>query len=149
MSLSYDAFVAAFLSKVSEYEFVNIDEDIRNDAVDGYLKRAVAAFRKNCLYDLTSAMNDDTRCFDITIDDDDVDEIVEIVSEGMLVQWMKPFLYNQENLEHQLNTRDFTMYSPAELLMRIGNAYAAARKDYTNLIRDYSYKHGDLTKLHL
>ena len=149
MSLSYDAFVAAFLSKVSEYEFVNIDEDIRNDAVDGYLKRAVTAFRKNCLYDLTSAMNDDTRCFDITIDDDDVDEIVEIISEGMLVQWMKPFLYNQENLEHQLNTRDFTMYSPAELLMRIGNAYAAARKDYTNLIRDYSYKHGDLTKLHL
>ena len=26
--------------------------------------------------------------------------------------------------------------------MRIGNAYAAARKDFTNMMREYSYNHG-------
>ena len=149
MSLSYDAFTAAFLAKVSEFDFCKMDEDVRIDAVDGYMKRAVAAFRKNCKYDLTSSANDEDRIFDVTIDDDDVDELVDIISEGMLVQWMKPFVFNQENLEQQLNTRDFTIYSPAELLSRIGSAYAAARKNYTNMIREYSYNHGDLRKLHL
>lgn len=149
MSLSYDAFAAAFLAKVSEYDFCSIDEDIRTTAVDGYLKRAVAAFRKNCKYDLFTTADDAERAFNVDVSDGDADELVDIISEGMLVQWMKPFVYNQENLEMQLNTRDFTIYSPAELLSRIGSAYAAARKNYTNMIREYSYNHGDLKTLHL
>ena len=59
------------------------------------------------------------------------------------------YLTDYESLESVLNTKDFTTYSPAELLMRIGNAYAAARKDFTNMMREYSYNHGDLTDLHL
>ena len=149
MSLSYDAFAAAFLAKVSEYEFYNLDEDIRTDVVDGYLKRAISAFRKNCKYDLLTTADDTERTFNVDVGEGDIDELVDIISEGMLVQWMKPFVYNQENLEMQLNTRDFTIYSPAELLSRIGSAYAAARKNYTNMIREYSYNHGDLKTLHL
>lgn len=149
MSLSYDVFTAAFLSKISEYDFYNMDEEIRTDMVDGFMKRAVSEFRKNCKYDLFSTANDEERCFNATIADEDLDEIVDIISEGMLVQWLKPFLYNQENLEQQLNTRDFTIYSPAELLMRIGNAHATARKNYINMVREYSYNHGNLKELHL
>lgn len=149
MSLSYDVFTAAFLAKISEFEFATMDDDIRTGSVDGYLKRAVAAFRRNCKYDLSSAANDEEREFSVDVADDDIDELVDIISEGMLVQWMKPYVYNQENLEQQLNTRDFTIYSPAELLAKIGSAYATARKNYKNMIYDYSYKHGDLSTLHL
>ena len=52
-------------------------------------------------------------------------------------------------LQNLMNTRDYTMYSPAELLMRVGNAYKGAQRDYTQMIREYSYNHGDLTGLHL
>ena len=52
-------------------------------------------------------------------------------------------------LQNVLNTRDFTQYSPAELLLRVGNAYAKAQHDYTQMIREYSYNHGDLGDLHL
>ena len=133
MSLSYDAFTGAFLSKISEYEFIQLSEIDRSEIVDGYLKRAVSAFKKNCKYDLVAHANDVERCFDIDIALNDVDELVEIISEGMLIQWMKPYVYKQENLENVLNTRDFTTYSPAELLLRIGNAYAKAQKDYTQM----------------
>lgn len=149
MSLSYDAFAAAFLAKIKEYDFLNMDEDIRTDLVDGYMKRAIAEFRKNCKYDLFTTADDEDRSYSVDVSDDDIDELVNIISEGMLVQWMKPFVYHQENLEMQLSTRDFTIYSPAELLARIGSAYATARKNYTNMIREYSYNHGDLTTLHL
>ena len=33
--------------------------------------------------------------------------------------------------------------------MRVGNAYAKVQRDYTQMIREYSYNHGDLTKLHV
>lgn len=53
--------------------------------------------------------------------------------------------------QHILNnrTKDFTTYSPAELLLRVGNAYSKAQKDYISMIREYSYNHGDLSELHL
>ena len=100
------------------------------------MKRAIASFRKICKYDLSTTGDDIIREFDVDIPDEDLDEIADIVSEGMLVQWMKPYTYKQESLESVLNTKDFTTYSPAELLMRIGNAYVAARKDFTNMMRE-------------
>ena len=87
--------------------------------------------------------------FSVDIPADELDEIVDIVSEGMLEQWMKPYVYRQENLENILNSRDFTTYSPAELLLRVGNAHTKVQRDYTNMIREYSYNHGDLSDLHL
>jgi len=149
MGVPYDKFTDAFLSKITEYDFINLKDFERNHLIDGYMKRAIAAFKKICKYDLTTTADDMVREFDVEIETEDLDELAEIISEGMLVQWMKPYTYKQEGLESVLNTKDFTTYSPAELLMRIGNAYAAARRDFTNMMREYSYNHGDLTDLHL
>lgn len=149
MSVSYDVFTDAFLNKVTEYEFLSIADSKRRDVIDGYMKRSVAAFRKICKYSLADSMNDEERCFDIDVAEGDIDELSDIISEGMLVQWMKPYVYKQENLENVLNTRDFTTYSPSELLLRIGDAYRVAKRDFTNMMREYSYNHGDLTDLHL
>ena len=145
----YDLFTGAFLSKITEYEFSGMTDFERTATVDGYMKRAIAAFKKICQYDLTTTADDNVREFAVEIEEEDLDEIVDIVSEGMLVQWMKPYVYHQDSLENILNTKDFSTYSPAELLLRIGNAHAAAKKDFTNMMREYSYNDGDLTDLHL
>lgn len=149
MGIPYDVFTGAFLSKVSEFEFLKLDDNTRTETIDGYMKRALSRFRKNCKYDLFTTGDDDTRQFDISITEDDLNEILDIVSEGMVVQWLRPYVNQQELLQNVLNTKDYTQYSPAELLMRVGNAYAQAKKDYTQMIREYSFNHGDLTDLHL
>lgn len=148
MNVSYDVFTGAFLNKITEYTFIQIPEGDRTAIIDGYMKRALSRFEKICKYDLSS-YDDITRSFNVDIPVDDLDEIVDIVSEGMLEQWMKQYVYRQENLENTLNTKDFSTYSPAELLLRVGNAYTKVQKDYTNMIREYSYNHGDLSDLHL
>lgn len=149
MSVPYNLFTGAFLSKISEFDFIQLEEKTRTAIVDGYMKRALSVFQKNCKYDLFTTGDDIARVFTVDIPDADIDELVDIVSEGMLVQWLKPFVYKQELLENTLNTRDYSTYSPAELLMRVGNAYNKAQKDYTQKIREYSFNHGDLTGLHL
>lgn len=149
MSVSYDVFCAAFLEKISEYELLKLDESTRTDIVDGYMKRAVTAFKKICEYDLTTTSDDTLRVFNTDIADEDIDEIVDIISEGMVVQWMKPYVNQQDLLMNVLTTRDFNLYSPAELLMRIGNAYNSTKSNFTQMMREYSYNHGDLSDLHL
>lgn len=149
MSVPYDRFTEAFLSKISEYNFVNMDAFSRTSTIDAYMKRAISSFRRICKYDLSTTGDDRIREFNVEIPDDDLDEIADIVSEGMVVQWMKPYTYRQENLELVLNTKDFTTYSPAELLNRISGVYAKSQRDFVNMMREYSYSHGDLTDLHL
>lgn len=149
MSIPYDAFTGAFLYKISEFELLELDDNTRTEVIDGYRKRAVSAFKKNCHVDLLTTADDDERVYNVDVDEDDVDELVDIISEGMVVQWLKPFVYQQDLLQNLMNTRDYSMYSPAELLMRVGNAYKQAQKDYTQMIREYSYNHGDLSELHL
>ncbi len=148
MGIPYDVIHGAFLSKITEYEFLRIPDGDREDLLNGYMKRAASAFRKNCKYDLTN-YDDNIREFGADFADEDLDELVEILSEGMLVQWMKQYVYHQELLQNTLNTRDYSTYSPAELTYRIGNAYAKVQSDYTQMIREYSYNHGDLSRLHL
>lgn len=147
MRLTYDNFAGAFLSKITEFELFEFEYS--EAVVDSYLKRAVTAFRKNCMYDLISTQDDEEREFTVEIEPEDAEELIEIISEGMVVQWLKQYVYQQELLQNTMNTRDYTMYSPAELLYRVGNAYSKAQKDYTQMIREYSYNHGDLTTLHI
>lgn len=149
MSVPYDKFTEAFLAKITEYDFVNMKDFERNNLIDGYMKRAIAAFRHINPYDLSSTADDNIREFNVDIPAEEIDELVDIISEGMLAQWMKPYTYKQENLEMALNTRDFTTYSPAELLNRISSAYAKVQKDFVSMMREYSYNHGNLTDLYL
>ncbi|WP_196032720.1 hypothetical protein [Flavonifractor plautii] len=148
MSVPYDVFTKAFLAKVTEYDFP-ISSYERNDMVDGYMKLAISEFKKICEYDFSSTADDIVREFNVDIPQEDIDELVNIISEGMLVQWMKPYVYRQENLENVLNTKDFTSYSPAGLLLRVRETYNMVQRGFTNMMREYSYNHGDLTDLHL
>ena len=148
MNIMYDELHAAFLGKIFDYGLGEMTANAQEEVVDGYMKRAVSAFKKNCKYDL-SLCDDDLRTFTADFKDEDIDEIIDILSDGMVMQWIKPYLYQQDNLENVLNTTDYNMYSPSELLLRIGNTYDRVRKEYTQSIREYSYNHNDLTGLHL
>ena len=148
MGISYDVFVNAFLSKITEYELLKLNENDRTDLVDSYLRTSSSSFNKFCKYDL-SDRDDEKRMFNADIDDSDLDDIIDIVSEGMLIQWMKPYVYKQENLENMLNTTDYSGYSPAELLHRISEAYTNVKKDYRNMVVNYTYDKGYLTTLSL
>ena len=158
MTIPYDVFTSAFLSKISEYDFLTLPDQERHDVVDGYMLKALNAFVRICKYNITKATEEqgyeeDARILLIdapeNTPDFEFDEIVDIIAEGMVVQWLKPYVYQQENLQNVMSTRDYSLYSPAELLLRVGNAYTKAQKDYRQLVRDYSYNVGDLSSLHL
>lgn len=153
MVVKYDVFISAFLSKIKEYEFLRMEPSDRDSIVNGYLKRVCARFNHVCVYDI-SDFDDVAQTVDIggdsvqKISDIELNEIVDIVSEGMLVQWMKQYQYSAENLRNTLNTADFTSYSPSELLHRMTAAYNQCKEDFSNMMMEYSYCHGDLTSLH-
>lgn len=152
MVVTYDVFTTVFLAKLIEYDFIRMREPMRTELVDGYMKRACAKFSEVCEYDIVHG-DDEARTFTlekdgVSITPSELDEIVDIVSLGMLVQWFTQQYYNQENMKNMLNTSDFSHYSPSELLYRMTSAFEMCKRDFEFAVREYSYRHGDLTKLH-
>lgn len=149
MTVSYDVFTEAFLAKITEYRLGSFSAENRQALVDGYMKRACVVFGEVCEYDITNG-DDETRVFELDgISKGELTEIVDIVSEGMLIQWMKPYVYMQKNLEMLLVTSDHSFHSQAELVNRVTGLYGMCEKNYTNMVREYSYRHGDLMNLHV
>lgn len=148
MSIPYDLFAESFLDKISEFDFLQIPEEDRNKIIDRYMRKAISTF-KNCPYDLISNSDNENRVFNIDIEAPELTDIVNIVSEGMIVEWLKPYVYKQELLENNLNTRDFTTYSSEGLLNRVRSVYESVQKEFKQLKYDYSYAVGKLGDLHL
>ena len=149
MEVSYDVFTDAFLNKITEYRLPAMDMESRQAIVDGYMKRACSRFGEVCKYDIMS-WDDDDRSFNMDgITDGELFEIADIVSEGMLAQWMKPYVFMQKNLEMLLVTKDHSYHSQAELMHRMTTLYDLCERNFVNRMREYSYRHGDLTDLHL
>lgn len=121
----------------------------RDEIVDSYMRSAISAFKHVCIYDLVGTADDDRREFSIDIEPFDVEEIVDIVSEGMVEYFIKPYLYNQEVLQNALNTRDFTLYSPSGMLNALRSAHKDAHDNFIQKVREYSYDHRNLRSLHL
>ncbi len=145
----YSIFVEAFLEKATDYSFLDLDDDIKTKMVIDYLKRSCAQFDSICLFDL-SKRDDKTQMFEADIDIEADHDVVDIISEGMIVQWLKPYYYRNENMENALNTKDYSLAaSPANITKEIKEVYREAKRDFVNMMREYSYQHADLSKLNM
>ncbi len=141
----YKAFIDTFLDKISDYKLLNYDDYLVDELAVGYMKRVCTKFDKICQADL-SQQDDNEYAF---LSDEIDDEIIDIVTDGMVVEWLRQYVNNSDNLENILNTKDFTMYSSKNLLAEIKSLYQDEQKAFTNSMREYSYNHGDLSNLHL
>ena len=141
----YKAFIDTFLDQISDYKLLNYEDYLVDELAVGYMKRVCTKFDKICQADL-SQQDDNEYAF---LSDEIDDEIIDIVTDGMVVEWLRQYVNNSDNLENILNTKDFTMYSSKNLLAEIKSLYQDEQKAFTNSMREYSYNHGDLSNLHL
>lgn len=167
MSTSFNTFIDAFLNKITAYDYVDIDEYIFYQQVDQFLFSACAdfenIFRRRTGFSF-SDKNLEDRSFNWDLPDyidkynhqrlEDViikEEVINIISEGMVLKWLKSFLFTSDTFElgNFLKTKDFSPYSPSNFINTMNGLYMATQANYKNLIKEFSYQHGELHKLHM
>lgn len=140
MNTEYSEVYEWFLKKVNYYSLQLLQDNDKEDVINGYMKTACARF-KSCLIDLSNR-DDDLEMFNNELDD----EVLDIISESMVVAWLQPKLNNEENLVNALSTKDYNVYSPANLLDKITTVYETARKNAKLMISNYTFNHGKLPR---
>ena len=82
-----------------------------------------------------SQRDDDAKEFLEDLDD----EVIEILATGIVYEWIKPKVNNTENLRNALSTKDFSTFSPANLLSQLQQLRDSLYKDFRRMCIAYSY----------
>lgn len=142
MATPYRTIYSAALGKITEYEFSNMSEEDIDERMHDYLMSAISRFYLSCIFDL-SDKNEITQEFneDLTFIE------IDILSELIVEQWLKTKLYASDLMKNHLNTKDFNLYSSANLLNAIRDTYDNVHKKTETMINRYSFNHADFAGL--
>lgn len=141
MATPYSDVINIFLVKVTDYDLPKFDDVESEEILTSYMKLACTKFT-SCLVNLND-IDDNLKQFNQNLTFD----IIDIISEGMIVEWLKPKVLSTENLKNCLRTKDFSLFSPRDLLKEMRETLNECRKEYRGMINDYSFKNADFTKL--
>lgn len=137
---AYTTIYNSFLDKVNDYDLADMTAELVQASMRGWLNQAVVRFLESCKKDLTQTEEGGFT------EDLDLMEI-DILTEGMVEAWLKPIRNNLDLLRNALSTKDFTTFSPANLLDKVNDTYSMAHANFLSRIKEYSFIRNDVGDL--
>lgn len=130
------------LSKFEDYSFLSGVQDIKEMILQNYLLSSVTDFQHSCKVDLTD-YDLEKKQFNKELNN----EIIEILSLGISYYWLSTQMLNSRNLKNRIHKKDFTSYSPANLLKECRELKDSIEQEYKGKIRTYSLRNGGIKSL--
>jgi hypothetical protein len=133
MTTQYSEVYNVFLSKVTDYSFLNLSQLELEDELETYLKTACTKF-KVCKNDLKNR-NEDTKEFNNTLSDEEIN----ILSTLMVVSYLSPMVLDTKLLKQHMGDKDFKIYSQSSHLKQIMSLRQDILSEVNYLIKDYTF----------
>lgn len=142
MGTRYEEVYERYRGQVRNYEFLDYDAVTREAMQLDLLKMAISDFEDVCKQDLNDR-EDDLLEFNITLTNREKD----ILALGMIVHFVRQYVYNTDALQNGLNTKDFTLFSPANLLEKMTTLLTTTERQQMKEINLYSFRNGEISSL--
>ena len=114
MNTAYEDIYARYRSRVRNYDMLDLEMAQGELYQKDLLELAIEDFEEICKQDLENR-DDELRSFGIEL----TAREKNILSLGMVVHFVEPYVYNTDALQNALSTKDFSLYSPANLLEKM------------------------------
>jgi len=129
---AYETVFSAFRDKITAYTFLDLTDVEEHEVLLGYMNNAIAKFGRICKKMLNR--NNEISKFE----DDLTDEEIDILTELMVESWVKPKLYNEDLLKNSMSTKDYTVFSPANLLNQLRELNKDTKNNARAMMNQYS-----------
>lgn len=139
----FETLYKRFLLRVEQYSFYDKEINVRELILRSYLDQACYRFEPYCK---------DVNLFDIDEENQRFNselspQVIYILVENMAVVWLKTQRDSEENTKNMLSEKDYSVFSPANLLTSLRKAYTEADKEIIGIMNDYSLDDLDTKKL--
>lgn len=142
MPTKFEEVYGRALFKFTDYSFLNGYEVLKNAVLQKYLLSSIVDFQHSCKQDLND-YNIEAECFNIDLDN----EVIEILATGIAYHWLDAQVLNSKNLRNIIHNKDYTSYSPANLLKQMITLRDELGKDYRGKINLYSFRNSSFETL--
>jgi hypothetical protein len=133
-----------FKDKIIDPDLLMFSEQLQHEILVSYMNKAIA----RCSRVVSGVVDLNKRDDSIAEFESELPyEVIDIITEWMTVFWLQPYVNNIENLRNNLSTKDFSVFSPANLLDKIGTRYDIARKQAKSMTNEYSFIISDMKEL--
>lgn len=139
MATSYVDVINRAQFRVTDYDVLKLTFQQQYDLMYKYMLSAIADFSPYCKFDLEDR-NDDLAQFNQDLDN----ECIEILALGIAAYWMSSRSLNSELLYNRLSTKEYSYFSPANLLREVQTLRDTVMQEYRSAIVRYTYRHGDI-----
>ena len=143
MTSSYEKIYSSFLSRVTDYSFVEVNEDDVIDLMNGWMKSVVSQPYVRRLF--SSILFDDYEEvveFELktSVDDSaDDDFVTEILSRGMVIEWLEPQVKSVVNIAQMFGGKEQKFYAQSAHMAELKDMLKTAKSELRRMICDYGY----------
>lgn len=142
MPTSFSSIYDRAVFKFTDYTFLTTAADIKKDVLWRYLQSAIV--------DFTPIYQENGLTYDVEkqeFDTDLPDEVQEILALGIAYYWLSGQVLTRSLLKNILHNKDYTSYSPANLLKEVQSLKDGLGNEYRGKLNTYSVRHGNIQEL--
>lgn len=130
MNTPFSEVFNVFLSKITDYGILTLNEDEINEEFNLIMKKALAKFKTKKDLKPNYELGEFNR---------ELDEMeILIISLAMVSEWLQPKIYSITMLKQQLSMKDFQQFSNANMLAQLQELKKITDKDFHYWMQQYS-----------
>ena len=139
---TFEEVFSRFRSRIRNYDFLEFDNFTILQYQYSLLIQSVFDFSDICKTDIED-YDSELMVFNQKL----TGKEINILSLGMMVHFLEPYVYNTDALQNAISTKDFSVYSPANLLEKMTELLKETKKELKKEINLYSFKNGEISDL--
>ena len=142
MGTMFEDVYERYRARVRNYDFLDYDSITRDAFQYDLLMMSISDFEDICQNDLNDR-EDELLMFNVNLTNREKD----ILALGMVLHFIEPYVYNTDSLQNALNTKDFSLYSPANLLEKMTDLMTTTEHRLKREINLYSFRNCSISSL--
>lgn len=143
MTSEYSEIYSRFLLRVTDYDIAGLDETLANEMMSSWMRSVLSKPMVRRLFSSISFDDDIEEIEYVLVDpwDDDTDKdfVEELISIGMVVEWVSPKYHSILNTNQFFSNKEQSFYSQANHMDQLKQMYHKSQIDFRKLIRDRGY----------
>ena len=142
MATTFESIYARCRGRIKDYDKEGYTDEMFAAVEKDLLQAAIDDFVDICAQDLTD-YDEELEEFNITL----TRKEQSILALSMIVHWLEPYVYNSDALKNAMSTKDFSMFSPANLLEQMKGLLEQSQKKLKAEMNLYSFKANSVSAL--
>ena len=150
MTLQYEDIFSAFLSKITDYSFLEYDETLVRGRMVSWLHASASSPRLKAKFS-SFVLNDEEAVLEFSLkvssgEDADSDFVADILARSMVIAWLEPEVKNVLLTKQLLTSGDEKFFAQANHVSQLEQMLATAKNELKNILRDYGYLNNSYIK---